>query len=61
LFNCGFGGADVHVFVEQAGIGRNDFAVKLLGQGYGEGGFANGRWADDDEEGGLWVHLSEIV
>jgi hypothetical protein len=28
----------------------------LLGQGNGEGGFANGRWADDDQEGWLNVH-----
>ena len=45
----GFGGADVHTGIDLAAVGVDDFAVKALGEGDGQGGFAGGGGADDGD------------
>ena len=50
LFVRGLGGADLHLAVDGYGVATDDFAVELFGEAKGEGGFAAGGGADEDDE-----------
>ena len=51
LFVGRLGGADLHLAVDGDGVAADDLAVELLGEAEGEGGFAAGGGADEDDEG----------
>ena len=50
LFVRGLGGADLHLAVDGYGVAADDLAVELLGQPDGEGGFAAGGGAGEDDQ-----------
>jgi hypothetical protein len=47
----GLGGADLHLAVDGYGVAADDLAVEGLGEVNGEGGFAAGGGAGEDDEG----------
>ena len=50
LFAGGLRGADLHLAVDGYGVAADDLAVELFGEAEGEGGFAAGGGADEDDE-----------
>ena len=50
LVGRGLGGADLQAAVDGDGIAGDDLAGELLGKVEGEGGFAAGRGAGEDDE-----------
>jgi len=50
LGQSGFSGADLHAAVDGDRVAGDDFAGEALGQGEGEGGFAAGSRAAEDDE-----------
>ena len=64
LVSRGFGGTDIHVFVDLHGICADDVALEVLRQPDGNARFADtGGPADDDDFGlgGSRIHRSTIV
>ena len=57
----GLGGANVHTDIDLAAVGVDDFAVAVLGQGDGQGGFAHRSGADDSDEGEWGRHIAAGV
>jgi hypothetical protein len=48
----GFGGTDVQALIEEAGVGGDDFTVKLARQVQRQGRLTDGRGTDEDKQVG---------